>query len=210
MMEYKSLADWLKAKGNPKHSIADGEDGKKVIAVEDENGIMLFCFTEKASPYGGNPYFWMSSGWGVNKEFFPAIKKFLNTPKSFYSTPEMSITEFDKPIEIDCSDENDYDFGWIRKADKLSLTDTVDPCDCEDTFYAGGSVTVSKELFNDILNNVSEPEYHFVKLLKEKNITKFYITAEDVDSILLCRTEGYSYLRYVQLVDIECLPGEGE
>ncbi|MCL2210829.1 MAG: hypothetical protein FWB95_02785, partial [Treponema sp.] len=209
MRDYQSLAEWLEAKGNPKHGIADGDNGNKVLAVESEYGMTLFSFKETTLP-NDTKYFWISNGWGVNKEFFPAIKKFLNTPKSFYTTPEMSITEFDKPMEIDCSDEDDEDFGWIRKADKLEKNDTIDPCDCEDTFYAGGSVIVSDELFKDILNNISGPEYHFIKLLKEKNITKFFVKSNNSDCVLLCRTEGYTYLRYVQLVDIDCLPGEGE
>jgi len=78
MRDYKSLAEWLEAKGNPKHGIADGDDGNKVCAVESEHGMTLFSFKETTLP-DGSKYFWISNGWGVNKEFFPAIKNFLNT-----------------------------------------------------------------------------------------------------------------------------------
>jgi len=200
MREYKSLAEWLASKGNPKHSIADGENGYKVLALESPSGLTLFTFSEKELP-DGSTYFYLSSGWGVSKEYFPAIKKFLNTPKAFYETPEMSITIFDKSVEIDCIEDD----GWIRKAEKIELDDCSDIEDCEDVFYAKASVTVSQELFNDILKDVSGPEFHFIKLLKEKNITHFYITEPKSEYILLCNTEGFEYLRYVQLVDVECL-----
>jgi len=75
--EPKSLAEWLESKGNPKHSIAKGDGENMVMAVEDDGDMTLYNFVEKPNPFGGT-YFWMSSGWGVRKEFFPAIKNFLN------------------------------------------------------------------------------------------------------------------------------------
>jgi hypothetical protein len=77
MEEYKSLAEWLESKGNPKHGITKGNGENMVLVVEDQYGMMLYTYTEKELP-DGKPYFWMSSGWGVRKEFFPAIKTFLD------------------------------------------------------------------------------------------------------------------------------------
>ena len=114
--EPKSLAEWLESQGNPKHSIAEGENGSMVIAVENRDslsdGITLYNFTEKELP-GGFKHFWMSSGWGVRKEYFPALKKFLNEEEDDSSEPEfMSIqvwewfadekedTEYDRCIDV--------------------------------------------------------------------------------------------------------------
>jgi hypothetical protein len=81
MKEPKNLLEWLESKGNPKHSIAEGENGSKVIAVEDNNsltpGVTLYTFTESKNAYG-RTYFWISSGWGVRNEYLPALKGYLN------------------------------------------------------------------------------------------------------------------------------------
>ena len=78
--EPKSLAEWLESKGNPKHSIAEGENGSMILVVDDssslENGITIFGFREH--DFGDHKSFWMSSGWGLRKEYLPALKKFLN------------------------------------------------------------------------------------------------------------------------------------
>ena len=39
MRDYKSLAEWLEAKGNPRNSIAPSDDGNMAIADEHENGM---------------------------------------------------------------------------------------------------------------------------------------------------------------------------
>jgi len=81
MADYKSLAEWLEAHGNPKHSIAEGENGSMVIAIEDNDsfseGLTLYSYTEKEYP-NGHKHFWMNSGWGIRKEYFPALKKYLD------------------------------------------------------------------------------------------------------------------------------------
>jgi len=76
MKEYKSLAEWLESKGNPKHYIADGDNGSKVVVIDESNdslepGLSIYRFKDTG-------YFWMSSGWGVRKEYLPALKGFLN------------------------------------------------------------------------------------------------------------------------------------
>jgi hypothetical protein len=80
MRECKSLAEWLESKGNPRHSIAEGENGGKVIVVDDGDslgkGITIYSFREYDS--NGSKSFWMNTGWGLRKEYLPALKKFLN------------------------------------------------------------------------------------------------------------------------------------
>jgi hypothetical protein len=78
--EPKNLAEWLESKGNPKHSIAEGENGSMVLVVDDnnslENGITIYSFKEY--DFGDYKSFWMSSGWGLRREYIPALKIFLN------------------------------------------------------------------------------------------------------------------------------------
>jgi hypothetical protein len=80
MKEYKNIAEWLEARGNPKHAIADGDDGMKILVVEREDSISPCACIYKYSDDKG--YFYMSSGWGVNQEYFTALKKFLNGEES--------------------------------------------------------------------------------------------------------------------------------
>ena len=102
--EPKSLAEWLESEGNPKHSIAEGENGSMVIAVESRDslfdGITLYSFTEQELP-GGFKHFWMSSGWGVRKEYFPVLKKFLNG--DIQNTPD-DYTDYDIVAWVDDED----------------------------------------------------------------------------------------------------------
>jgi len=75
MKEYKNLNEWLESKGNPKHYIADGENGSKVIVIDELNdslspGITAYSFRDEG-------HFWMSSGWCIRKEYLPALKGFL-------------------------------------------------------------------------------------------------------------------------------------
>jgi len=81
-MEYRNLTEWLESKGNPKHAIADGDNGMKIIVVDDgkslENGIIIYNFREYENPFGGEKIFNMGSGWGLRKEWLPALKLFLN------------------------------------------------------------------------------------------------------------------------------------
>ena len=105
MRDYKSLAEWLEAKGNPKHSIVPCDypytegDERMAIVVEHENGIMLHSFIEKKLP-DGSKYFWLSSGWGVRGEFLPAIKDFLR------GNPSKDDEYFDYEIRAWYDDEN--------------------------------------------------------------------------------------------------------
>jgi len=92
MKEPKNLAEWLEIKGNPKHSIAKGDGENMVIALADDSGMTLYNFVEKENPFGGT-YFWVSSGWCVRKEFFPAMKNFLNDETSNASPESKSCTE---------------------------------------------------------------------------------------------------------------------
>jgi hypothetical protein len=88
--EPKSLAEWLESKGNPKHSIAEGENGSMILVVDDssslENGITIFGFREH--DFGDHKSFWISSGWGLRKEYLPALKKFLNEDDNIQNTPD--------------------------------------------------------------------------------------------------------------------------
>jgi hypothetical protein len=81
MREPKNLPEWLESQGNPKHSIAEGENGSKAIAVENKSsltpGITVYNFRETDLPNGGKT-FWIGSGWGIRKEYLPAIKGLLN------------------------------------------------------------------------------------------------------------------------------------
>jgi hypothetical protein len=80
MREYKTLAEWLESQGNPKHSIAEGENGSKVIVVDDSsflgNSIAIYSFRE--SDVNGYKSFCITSGWGLRKEYLSALKQFLN------------------------------------------------------------------------------------------------------------------------------------
>ena len=101
--EPKSLAEWLEREGNPKHSIAEGEDGSMVIVIDDNdslgNGITIFSFKEYET--NGFKSFWISSGWGLRKEYLPALKKFLNENE-------------DDNIQNTPDDYMDYDIvAWI-------------------------------------------------------------------------------------------------
>jgi hypothetical protein len=81
MREPKNLAEWLESQDNPKHSIAEGENGLKVIAVENKSsltpGITVYNFRETDLP-NGRETLWIGSGWGIRKEYLPAIKDLLN------------------------------------------------------------------------------------------------------------------------------------
>jgi len=58
MRDYQSLAEWLEAKGNPKHGIADGDNGNKVLAVDSEYGMTLFSFKETTELIKFNIVIW--------------------------------------------------------------------------------------------------------------------------------------------------------
>jgi hypothetical protein len=77
----KNLAEWLESQGNPKHFIAEGENGSKVMAVENKSfltpGVTLYNFRETDLPNGGKS-FQISSGLGIRKEYLPALKGLIN------------------------------------------------------------------------------------------------------------------------------------
>ena len=80
MKEYRNLAEWLESEGNPKHHIAEGEDGSMVIAVESKDksqGITLYSYREYHYE-NGHSYLHLGSGWCIRKEYLPAIKGYLN------------------------------------------------------------------------------------------------------------------------------------
>ena len=94
MREYKSLAEWLEGQGNPKYAIAEGNSGLMVLVVESKDtlnpGITIYNYEERVLP-NGSPYFWMSCGRGVRKEYLPALKKFLNDETSNASSEPVSF-----------------------------------------------------------------------------------------------------------------------
>jgi len=110
MREPRSFAEWLESHGNPKHAIADGENGSKVVVVDDskslENGITVYSFSETENPFGGPKHFWMSSGWGLRKEYLPALKKFLNDETDENAEPEYLTFEVH---EWRVGDEGEYE-----------------------------------------------------------------------------------------------------
>jgi hypothetical protein len=89
--EPKSLAEWLEQQGNPKHAIAEGTDGSMVIAVDDYKSltpsVTLYNFKETEFP-GGYKHFWISSGWGVWKDYLPAIHELFEKLTAGHNTPE--------------------------------------------------------------------------------------------------------------------------
>jgi len=81
MKEPKSLAEWLEQKGNPKHQIANGENGTMVIAIVDKDslspGITLFNYNE-TEYQEGIKHFWIGSGWCIRNEYIPALRGLLS------------------------------------------------------------------------------------------------------------------------------------
>jgi len=76
MKEYKSLEEWLESLDNPKHYIAEGDNGSKVIVIDGLNDSLSPCLTVYS--FRDEESFWLSSGWCVRKEYLPALKGFLN------------------------------------------------------------------------------------------------------------------------------------
>jgi hypothetical protein len=80
MKEPKTLAEWLESRGNPKHAIAEGTDGSMVIAIEDKSSfgqvVTVYNYRETDLP-SGKKTFWISSGWGIQKEYFSILKALL-------------------------------------------------------------------------------------------------------------------------------------
>jgi hypothetical protein len=106
MKKCKNLAEWLESQGNPKHSIAEGENGSKVIAVENKPsltpGVSVYHFRETDLP-NGEKALWISSGCGIRKEYLPAIKGLINKPEK-EELPEDEYITF-RVIEW-CDDED--------------------------------------------------------------------------------------------------------
>jgi hypothetical protein len=98
MKECRTLKEWLESQGNPKHTISDGENGMKVIVVEDnrspESGIVLYRFKEEN--YYGYKTFWISSGWCVRNEYLQAIEDYLDGESEFEDEDESSVTLTDE------------------------------------------------------------------------------------------------------------------
>jgi len=111
--EPKSLAEWLERKGNPKHYIAEGDNGSKVIAVEDKDrlssGVTLYNFSEKEYP-DGHKYFWLGSGWGIRDEYLPALRGLLND----LAENEQETRKYNVVIWLDDEDgEGEAVIGYI-------------------------------------------------------------------------------------------------
>ena len=111
MKEYRSIAEWLESEGNPKHHIADGENGSMVIAIESKDksqGVILYSYKEYLYE-NGHSSLWMSSGWCVRNEYLPALKGFLNQVTNVNPTAD-DYTDFtickwhdeECTVEIDC------------------------------------------------------------------------------------------------------------
>jgi hypothetical protein len=81
LKEPKTLAEWLESRGNPKYAIAKCSDGSMVIAIEDNSsicpGVTVYKYCETDLP-NGKKHFWIGSGWGIRKEYLPAIKGVLD------------------------------------------------------------------------------------------------------------------------------------
>jgi hypothetical protein len=79
-MEYGNLQEWLNARGNPKHATAEGDNGAMVLIVDNSKtlnpGITIYNYRESVLP-NGETSLWMNSGWGVRREYLPALKKYL-------------------------------------------------------------------------------------------------------------------------------------
>lgn len=81
MKAYRNLREWLESQGSPLHFTAGGGDGSMTVAAADTSrfnpGITVYSYRETELP-GGGTSFWMSSGWGIRKEWLPAIKGLLD------------------------------------------------------------------------------------------------------------------------------------
>jgi len=74
MKGYSNLLEWLGDRGNPKHFIAEGVNGHKIIALDrnEGDGLSVFTFTE------GNGGFWIGSEQVILKTELNAIKGYLS------------------------------------------------------------------------------------------------------------------------------------
>ena len=96
MREYRSLSEWLESKGNPKHFIADGEKGMKVIVYESDDTLnphIVACTFKETEHPNGRKTFWMNSGWGIRNEYLAALKGFLNQTENKITADK--YTEFE-------------------------------------------------------------------------------------------------------------------
>ena len=77
----KTLQDFLASRGNPNHFIADGDNGTKILVIEDKSslspGITVYPFREFENT-DGSASLSLNNGWGIREEYLPAIKGFLN------------------------------------------------------------------------------------------------------------------------------------
>jgi len=77
--EPKSFKEWLETKGNPKHTVSEGDDGFKVVVVEDTSNNSAICvYRFKEECYSGFKTFWISNGWCVSGEYLQAIEDYLD------------------------------------------------------------------------------------------------------------------------------------
>ena len=81
MKDFRNLQEWLESQGNPLHFTAEGDNGSMVVAVVDKSyfnpGITIHNYRETKLP-NGETILWMANGWGIRKEWLPAIKGLLN------------------------------------------------------------------------------------------------------------------------------------
>jgi hypothetical protein len=80
MKEYKSLAEWLEDRGQPRGAV----DGNSVAVLEYDrilkrNYITLYNFTETRNPVSGETHIDVGCGWSIDPEHFSSLKKLLNS-----------------------------------------------------------------------------------------------------------------------------------
>jgi len=80
MTEYKNLTEWLESRGDPKCAVSEGENGEMIAVVDDRKsldfGITIYGFREYQDDT--HKWLWISSGLGLRKDYFPALKKFFD------------------------------------------------------------------------------------------------------------------------------------
>jgi hypothetical protein len=128
MKKCKNLAEWLESQGNPKHSIAEGENGSKVIAVENKSlfapGVTVYNFRETELP-NGEKALWVGPGWGIRKEYLPAIKGLIDKLEK-EELPEDDYITF-RVIEWRDDEDGEYErcIGTIRAVSEYHAIDLL-------------------------------------------------------------------------------------
>jgi len=97
----KSFKEWLESKGNPKHTVSEGDDGFKVVVVEDTSNNSAIClYRFKEDSYNGYKTFWISNGWCVSAEYFQAIEDYLDSETIEWDDEEDNPESEPEPKEM--------------------------------------------------------------------------------------------------------------